>query len=200
MADIDTDHVRRRLEAQMAHAKQEIARHQLEKVRLEQELLTLEQHNSELTSLCVASTRLHESQGRREVLTAIQEIVINLLGSEELGVFEVSEDGLSLKLVDSFGIEAERFKDIQVGAGSIGAAALEGRPFVADSEAAIQEGLTACVPLMCGDRTVGVVAVFKLLPQKGKLESTDRDLLDLLRSQAGVALYCTRILDRRGAP
>src|SRR5436305_12172105 len=101
-------------------------RDELEK--LEQRCMEVEQHNSDLTNLYVASNRLHERRDRREVLAAIQEIVINLVGSEELAVFEVSEDGASLELVDSFGVEKEKFARIPLGTGSIGQVAARGEP------------------------------------------------------------------------
>lgn len=159
---------------------------------LERRCCEVEQQNSDLTHLWVASNRLHESLDRQQVLGAIQEIIINLLGSEELAVFELSADGESLELVDSFGVEPNKFARIPLGLGSIGKVAKNGQPV----EGA--EGLTACVPLMLGKQAVGAVAVFGLLPQKlGNLKPLDRDLLDLLRAQAGLALYCTRLVQKR---
>lgn len=152
---------------------------------------SLREELDRLTNLYVASSRLHESLDRGEVLRAIQEILINLLGSEELAVFELSEDRSALELVDSFGVEREKFARIPLGSGSIGK--------VAEAGQAVEgtEGLIACVPLMLGERAVGAVALFSLLPQKtGGLQQVDRELLDLLRAQAGVALYCTRLLKR----
>jgi GAF domain-containing protein len=158
----------------------------------------VEQHNSDLTNLFVASSRLHQSLDRREVLAAIQEIVINLVGSEELAVFEVSEDGLTLELVDSFGVEKEKFDSIPFGLGAIGEVAARGESKMGPDDArARSEGLTACVPLMLGKQAIGAVAVFRLLPQKPGLQPIDRDLFDLLRAQAGLALYCTRLVQRR---
>ena len=52
-------------------------------------------------------------------------------------------------------------------------------------------------PLMLGNQAVGAVAVFGLLPQKQGLQPLDRDLLELLRAQAGLALYCTRLVQKR---
>lgn len=162
---------------------------------LERRYCEVEQQNSDLTHLWVASNRLHESLDRRQVLCAIQEIIINLLGSEELAVFELSADGSSLELVDSFGVEEQKLSRIPLGLGSIGKAAQEGQPLVNDPPA---EGLTAAVPLMLGTRAVGAVAVFGLLPQKlGGLRPLDKDLLELLRAQAGLALYCTRLVRKR---
>jgi GAF domain-containing protein len=76
--------------------------------------------------------------------------------------------------------------------------AKEGQPVVEDPSQKKAEGLTACVPLMLGNQAVGAVAVFGLLPQKqGGLQPLDRDLLELLRAQAGLALYCTRMVQQK---
>lgn len=163
---------------------------------LERKYLEVEQQNSDLTHLWVASNQLHASLDRGQVLAAMKEIIINLLGSEELAVFELSADGSALELVDSFGVEDEKFRRIPLGLGSIGGAAKTGEPVVNDPPP--PEGLTACVPLMLGTQAVGAVAVFRLLPQKlGGLRPLDKDLLELLRAQAGLALYCTRLVQKR---
>ena len=165
--------------------------------QLERKCIEIEQQNSDLTHLWVASNQLHASLDRGQVLAAVKEIIINLLGSEELAVFELSADGNALELVDSFGLdEKHKLARIAVGDGSIGEVAKNGEAVVNDPPPA--EGLTACVPLMLGSKAVGAVAVFKLLPQKlGGLRPLDKDLLELLRAQAGLALYCTRLLQKR---
>ena len=53
--------------------------------------LEIEQQSSNLANLYVASYRLHGSVERSEVLQVIQEIIINLIGSEELGIYELDE-------------------------------------------------------------------------------------------------------------
>jgi nitrate/nitrite-specific signal transduction histidine kinase len=169
-----------------------------ERRELERKYVEVEKQNSDLTNLFVASKSLHESLDRRQVLAAIQEIIINLLGSEELAVFELNQDGSALELVDSFGVEAKKFARIPLGDGSIGQVAAQGQPVVDEVASRKEEGLTACVPLMLGNQAVGAVAVFRLLPQKQHgLQQLDHDLLELLRAQAGLALYCTRLVQKR---
>ena len=48
----------------------------------------VEQLNSNLANLYVASYRLHGSLARADVLSTLQEIVINIIGSEKFAVFE----------------------------------------------------------------------------------------------------------------
>jgi GAF domain-containing protein len=62
-----------------------------------------------------------------------------------------------------------------------------------------EEHLTALVPLALGGKVFGVLAVFRLLPQKPGFEEVDLELFDLLGSQAAVALYSTALHARLAA-
>jgi len=45
------------------------------------------------------------------------------------------------------------------------------------------------IPLMVEGRAMGVIVIFRLLPQKAGLEPIDHELFALLSAHAGVALY-----------
>jgi hypothetical protein len=144
----------------------------------------------------VAAHRLHESLDRKDVLAAIQEIVINLIGSEELAVFELADDGKALRLVDSFGIEPAQYTEMPLREGPLADSIRAGRAYIAEQPGANTK-LTACVPLMAGEQTVGLVALFSLLPQKPQLQQVDHELFDVLRAHGGSALFCTRLAERK---
>jgi hypothetical protein len=166
--------------------------------RFSQDYLHVEQQNQNLANLYVASYRLHETLDRGELIVALQEIVSNLVGSEEMGVFEVSEDGRRLSLIGSFGLDTERYREIPAERGRIGAALRSGQTYVAAPEAEGdraegEENLTACIPLFVEERPTGAIAIFRLLSHKLQIEDIDRELFELLAAQASVALYCTRL-------
>ena len=93
----------------------------------------VEQQNSNLANLYVASYRLHGTLDRAEVIAAIQEIIANLVGSEEAALFEIDPDTKSLELVASFGyrvpahLEAIRPQDFQLVLRQIGRASCRER-------------------------------------------------------------------------
>jgi len=158
----------------------------------------VEQQNNNLANLYVASFQLHSTLDRGEVLAAIQEIVINLIGSEELAIYELDDDGRELRLVGSFGIDPGSYATVPLGAGVIGRAALSGEIYLAakgvdPSRTARETNLTACVPLKLGDQVRGVLAIFRLLPQKNGLEAIDYELFNLLAAHAATALYLTHL-------
>jgi len=51
-----------------------------------------------------------------------------------------------------------------------------------------EAGLSACVPLMSGEQVAGVLALFRLLPQKHQLNEEDFELLELLSTHGALAL------------
>jgi hypothetical protein len=183
-----------------------VVRLETEKRALEQEFhemsrrfVELERQNAHLASLFVASYQLLTSTEREDVLTTIQEIVANLIGSEEIAIFDCDAASGQLVLVASRGVSAESLARIPIGSGTIGRVAQTGCAFVATSAAATAEqGLSACIPLRMGERIVGVVAVFRLLPQKTGFTRVDEELFDLLEAQGGSALSASRLRAQGG--
>ena len=157
----------------------------------------VEQQNTNLANLYVATYQLHGTLNREAVLGAIKEIIINLIGSEELAVWELDEESGVLQLVDSFGLDEEAWSRVQPGAGIIGEAAQSGRRFVRGQSplapARREQKLTAAIPLKLDERVIGVIGVFSLLQQKPGFEAVDFELFDLLGSHAASALFCTRM-------
>jgi hypothetical protein len=170
---------------------------------LSEKCLQAEAQNSDLANLVVASHRLHGTRDRGEVLSAIQEIVANLIGSEELAVYQTDAAGRTLHLVASYGIDPAGHAAVPVGAGRIGRAAQAGGPDVGPSpetpERSAEGDLTACIPLKLDGQVVGALAVFRLLPQKAGFEAIDHELFDLLATHAALALYCTGVHSAREA-
>jgi hypothetical protein len=202
---------RLRLQERVLAAREELDRVKSEEVSLQRKLAsieaehhrfsndfeTLEQQNSDLSNLYVASYRLHATLDRKEVLTIIQEIVINLIGCEELAVFEVTPDGHALSLAASFGVDPARFQLVALGSGLIGRAVRTGEIYVADPGGRTpahglpeESDLTTCIPLKLDGRVTGAIALFRLLPQKARLEALDKELFELLATHAATALYC----------
>lgn len=160
----------------------------------------VEQRNTNLANLYVASYQLHGTLDRANVLDAIHEIIINLIGSEQFAVYEREAGDDMLRLVTSFGIDPELFDTIPVGTGIIGATVSLGQPYFGENgqfDSGVDAvNFTACVPLRLDDKVTGAIAIFKLLPQKRGLEEVDYELFDLLATHAATALYATRLVAR----
>jgi len=213
----DLDEQRKQSDRRLGVAESELGRVESERQKLaeridqieteSQDLLgqfqEVERQNSDLASLYVASYRLHETIKRSEVIAVIEEIVVNMIGSEELAIFEMDDESGKLKLIKSFGIDPDDLERVSLNesrideaAGALQEVVETGQRYVVDSgdsnALGKDSGLTACVPLVLDGNVIGAIAVFRLLDQKGsKLAPLDYELFDLLATHAASALYCS---------
>jgi len=168
-----------------------------ENQRVAAQFVDIETQNMNLANLYVASHQLRSSLDRDDVLVAIKEIIVNLIGSEDFSIFERPEGADHLVLIDAFEKPSSAAKvEIPLGAGIIGGAAESGQMYIVGDQRTQGAAITACIPLKVQEEVIGIVAVFGLLPQKADMiQALDRELFDLLSQQAGMALYCTRLQD-----
>jgi transcriptional regulator with GAF, ATPase, and Fis domain len=181
----------RRIKAQLSDAR-------CDNFAFAERFLEIEQKNNDLANLYGAAYRLHAGLDHDQTLQTILEIVVNMIGSEEVGVFDLDPGSGQLRLAVSHGLDEPRFDDIRSAGGPISVVAETGQTFIREV-ALLDEpefatlGLTACLPLKAEQKTIGVLAIFDLLPQKDGLEPIDLELLDLLADQGAMALVSARL-------
>lgn len=172
----------------------------------------IERQNNDLANLYVASYRLHETLARDEVISVIQEIVINLIGSEELAIFEADEDRRP-RLVASFGLDLSNFEPVALCPGRndrihgvVEAVIRTGERYIGEAGKRGDTGedpgaadLTACVPMVLAGHVTGAIAIFDLLDHKPGLVPLDFELFDLLAAHAATALYCSSLRSTDGS-
>jgi hypothetical protein len=186
-------------QASLARLEKQIAHAEMENRRFLENYSFIEKENGNLMNLYVTSYRIHGTLARREVLEAIKETIINLVGSEEFAVYELDAERRFLKLASSFGIDEEAYRNLPYGQGTLGEAAALGETYLAPPEGGPDglpggKRLLALVPLKLGSHVSGAIALFSLLPQKnGLIEGVDLELFDLLATHAATALYLTRL-------
>jgi GAF domain-containing protein len=196
----DTESLRTEVAALRAENEQlraALVRSQEEEQWQQQRQGLVETQLAHLVRLRVATQRLHESLNPRELMDILQDLIVNMVGSEMLGIFEMDPRGPALVLQVSLGIDAERFRRLPLGEDPIGRAARTGACWLADlmeDGAAVTraEWPRACVPLRLGGHVLGMMVLFGLLPHKQRLEPEDRELLELLATEGARALYCAR--------
>ena len=175
---------------------------QAENRQLAERFQSVELQAFQLLNGSVATTRLHGLLRRAEVLEALQDIVVNLVGSEQVALFETSEDGATLELAASLGLDPSPLRRVSAARGLIGQALRSGQVWVGDDDTDIgalphERALSACIPLRVGSVAVGAVAIFRLLPHKQRLDEVDRALFQQLSTHAATALYCARLHEQR---
>ncbi len=151
--------------------------------RCEDHIRDLMERNTSLVQLTVASHLLAHAADRNAVLDAIEEIVINMIGSEEVAIFEADQPERRMRIA--------RVRGIDVRHPRFSLASAPVRQILAGGNEILAAGreLTAVVPLRIATTVYGAVAVFRLLEQKPSLDPTDRELMELLSVQGAIALF-----------
>lgn len=154
----------------------------------------VEEQNESLANLYVASYRLHSTLDPAEVVQCIDEILMNMIGSEEFGLFVVDEESSELLLAGCEGGVEERIERgrVSFGEGLEGIVAQTGEAFFAEGSGD-QGEVCACIPLKIKERVVGVIAIYRLLSHKGGLSPLDHRLLELLAGHAATALVSSKL-------
>lgn len=202
---ISSDAEKQRLQRQTIEAQEERIRQDEEKLLMERRLIRIEQEsrafiaqyhfitqqNSNLANLYFASYRLHQTVNRQQLIGAIQETIIQLIGSKDFGIFE-RQSGDRIQLIGHSGSEAPGYDSVTLGDGVIGRTVQTGDHHIGEWE---ERGTTdakpvvACVPLILGEKTIGAIAIFRLPEYKSSLDALDFEVLDLLAIHAAAALY-----------
>jgi len=146
-----------------------------------------------LERLNAASARLIQAVEQCQVFEAIGEIIGNLIGSEEVAIFQYRATDQTFSLAWSTGAEEEILRQFALGAGLMGRAAHEGASQFRDRRPAApllpcEKDLTACLVLKLDREVIAVIAILRLLPQKSGLEWADFELLKFLETYGAVAM------------
>ncbi|HKV62819.1 MAG TPA: GAF domain-containing protein [Candidatus Acidoferrum sp.] len=180
-----------------------------EELRLRVQQLSLreqiERNHFLLMRLNAANARLIQSLENNDVFEAIAEIIANLVGSEEIAVFDFHPAEQNFSLAWSSGVEAAALQPFFCGAGMFGRVVQQGVSQYRERqpEAALlpyEKSLTACVILKSSGEIVGVIAIFGLLPQKSILEWADFELLKFLETYGAVAIKFQRLQGKQVSP
>jgi hypothetical protein len=152
----------------------------------------LEREHFLLKRLNAVIARLIQAVEQSQVFEALGEIIGNLIGSEEVGIFQHRALDQTFSLAWSTGLEEEILRQFALGAGLVGRAACEGASQFRDRRPAApllpwEKNLTACVPLKLDREVIGVIVILGLLPQKNGLEWADFELLKFLETYGAVA-------------
>jgi len=155
----------------------------------------VEQQCTSLANLYVATFKLHGSLERSDVLAAISEIVVNLVGCEHFGVFE--RNGADLNLIGEFPSHPSPVKQLPAETGFVADIFKASGPWIAGRDpmpaSKVPDDVTAVIPLRLGSELTGAVVLFTLLPQKGgSFGDVDLELMDLLTAHAATALFASR--------
>lgn len=174
---------------------------EVEKCALAELCEELRSQNEAISNLYVAKHRLHATFKPNEVMTIVQEILVELIGAKQFGILMLDQKKKTLRLVAGLDVD-ERLpgKTLPAGEGIIGDVAATGKPFFfeqTDSSSDRSHLPIATIPMKMGDSTMGVVVIYQLLDHKKALMPVDHQLLDLVAEHAPKALLSAHLFSSR---
>jgi hypothetical protein len=146
------------------------------------ELTGLQAQIAHTVAMSVTLRRLHESSDQAEVLEALGEAVVNILGCENWVI--LLAEGDVLRPARLMGLAPWRADQL---AASTASATAAGKVLSGREVRAVDLSLTALVPLAARGRTVGAIALQALLPHRGDLGPLDAEVMELLGLHGALA-------------
>lgn len=132
-------------------------------------LATTDKRSGELVKIIVAFRRLLDSEDAGSALRCIEEIVINLIGSENFVILLLDEASVA-RPVSGFGD------------------ALTQAHVLPPSLDELHRSAARLVPLFIAAELVGAIAIVELLPHRESLNHNDEQVLDLLSRYAATVI------------
>jgi hypothetical protein len=141
--------------------------------------------------VAAARKRLSESTSEEDAYEGLREIVANLIGCEEIGLFKL-DDGKRVSLRWSFGADLKNY-DLFKALGEAGLKKLLcGEWHIESANRGRASGMAkaqAFIPIRAANQTIGALAILRLLPQKSAFDSCDLELFKLLSEEAAKPLF-----------
>lgn len=190
----------RKLQLQNSFLEKNILSVEKENREFIQRYVEIEKQNEGLVNLYVASFQLHSTLDSQYVVSAIIEIMLNLIGAEQFAIYTVNEDATELIFMGGELEEGYHHKKrIPIGQGIEGQVALNRTVYRGD----LQSNTLISIPLEISfsnksknettSELIGVISVYKLLSHKKSFTSLDYDLLNLLAGHAATALLSAKL-------
>jgi hypothetical protein len=141
---------------------------------------TIRESCEDLAGLFGASRRLHAASGYDELIDAVRDVLVALIGAHEFAIFVVNTLDTDLSLVDSTG-RALSFETCRLDAAVVERVVASGEIYLAEEPCHVRDGdLAVCIPIVWHDAVRGVVAIFCLDDSEHRLTDLDRNIFGLI--------------------
>lgn len=155
----------------------------------------LQQQNEAISNLYVAKHRLHASLDATEVMRIVKDILVELVGADEFGIYLLDPRSKLLRRVTGGGAKKHP-ETVPLGEGHLGRVGRVGKPFYygdGDGPERTPEVPLAVIPLRGESDTIGVISIWQLLPHKDGFTPIDHQLLELVAEHAPNALKAAHL-------
>ncbi|GMR24610.1 MAG: GAF domain-containing protein [Acidobacteriota bacterium] len=180
--------------AQVIELESRLRQVEEENQTLSQTCTQLQEQNEAISNLYVAKHRLHASLDATEIMNIVTEILVELVGAHEFAILFLEQKTKLLKRVSGRGSEIGS-GTVALTEGILGRVASSGKPFYYESsDEPRPKGVPlAVIPLKAEGTSVGVIAIYRLLPHKNGFTPVDHQLVELVAEHTPSALLSARL-------
>ena len=150
----------------------------------------LQEQNEAISNLYVAKHRLHASLDAAEVMRIVRDIMVELVGGKEFAIYLLDPRQKVLRRVTGGGT-VKHPETVALDDGHLGRVASAGRPFYLETTGERERSSDtplAVIPLRSESESIGIIAIWQLLPHKDGFTPVDHQLLELVAEHAPTAL------------
>jgi hypothetical protein len=140
-----------------------------------------------------ARMRLQSTRDQADALDAIGEIAGNLIGTEQVAVFQGDKKRSELWLYWSSGVDPNKHSVLDVSREPTLKKVLEGKPVFRRKLSktnllSTDDPVNAVLPILVDGTPSAVIVLFRLFPHKPGIEKVDREICKVLSNCAGRAI------------
>ena len=161
--------------------------------KLQEQVRHLTGEVTSLSAVVVAGATLHATTDRVSVVTAIEQIMANLIGADKFALFQI--DGSDWQLMHCVGVHAALALEYVAGSALVAQSIQSGDTWAAPTD---HDDVRACIPILNEGRVTAIIVIYDLLPQKNRFIPSDFDVFELLTSQAGAVLRSAGLYEKAG--
>ncbi len=148
-----------------------------------------------MANLYVALSQLHSTFEPRQMLGVIEQMLAQFVGAGSFIIYlrRYTAGEKFLEPVHAYHCNPAR-KSIRWGEGPVGESAATQLKKVADPAARNGEEPLACIPMVLGRETVGVIAILSFFEQKSQFEQIDFEFFKLLGTHSASAIVAAGLM------
>lgn len=160
----------------------------------------VEKELDSMANLYVALYQLHATLSPQEVLGVIEQLLAQFVGAGSFVIYlrREKEEGLCLEPVHAYHCHDVAGTRVKWGEGPIGETAQTQVQWVADLSLRDPNQPLACIPLVLGEQTIGVIAILAFFEQKDTFVEIDFEFFKLLAIHSASAIVGSGLMAQAG--
>ena len=174
-----------------AHVKDENER----KVNFEEKYAEVERELDTMANLYVVLSQLHSKFEPKEMLGVIEQLLAQFIGVGSFVIYLRRDNGKNRYLAPVHAYHCDNVGEmIAWGEGAIGETAETQMHYVPESGARKEGEPLACIPMVFGEETVGVISILDFFEQKRSFEDIDFEFFKLLATHSASAIVAAGLM------